>query len=172
MNGIVSQELRLCGKKNKDSLPLSWDEDKFETFCKTYKDYIGISKSHEMFARIWEDEKMNADATLTDKLCIPLLFCALYKSFPGDFYKAVILKLEWSVLIIFSIWFFVLKILDFIKARSNEDGVSQEILGHLIGSASVASDLFNHCFADVTKNITSLLENISNQQTQFFLFSP
>jgi hypothetical protein len=131
VNGIVSQESRLCGKKNKDSLPLSRDEDKFEMFCETYKDYIGISKSHERFARIWEDEKKNAGATLMDKLCIPLLLCALFKSFPGDFYKAVVSKLMWSVLIIFLIWFFIFKILDFIKARSNAGGVAQEMVQNL-----------------------------------------
>ncbi len=132
MNGIVSHESRLCRKKNKDSLPLSRDEDKFETFCETYKDYIGISKSHERFARIWEDEKKNAGATLMDKLRIPLLLCALLKSFPGDFYKAVISKLMWSVLVIFSIWFFIFKILDFIKARSNAGGVAQETANYEI----------------------------------------
>jgi len=126
VNGIVSQESRLCGKKkNKDSLPLSRDEDKFETFCETYKDFIGISIAHDRFARIWEDKKKDAGVTLTDKRRIPLLLRALYKSFPGDFYKAVVSKLVWSLLVIFSIWFFVFKILDFIKARANAGGVSQ-----------------------------------------------
>lgn len=126
VNGIVSQGSRLCGdKKIKDSLPLSRDEDKFETFCETYKDFIGVSNAHERFERIWEDEKKGAGSTLTDKRGIPLLLRALYKSFPGDLYKAVISKLVWSVLVIFSIWFFVFKILDFIKARSNAGGVSQ-----------------------------------------------
>ena len=61
MNGIVSQGSRLCGdKKIKDSLPLSRDEDKFETFCETYKDFIGVSNAHERFERIWEDEKKGA----------------------------------------------------------------------------------------------------------------
>ena len=108
VNGIVSQGSRLCGdKKIKDSLPLSRDEDKFETFCETYKDFIGVSNAHERFERIWEDEKKGAGSTLTDKRGIPLLLRALYKSFPGDLYKAVISKLVWSVLVIFSIWFFV-----------------------------------------------------------------
>jgi hypothetical protein len=130
---IQSQESSLCGKKkNMDSLLLSQDKDKFETFCKTYKDFIGISNAHEKFARIWENEKKNAGATLTDKQHIPLLLCALYKSFPGDFYKAVVSKLVWSVLVIFLIWFFVFKILDFIKARSNAGGVSQAKVNYKI----------------------------------------
>jgi len=126
VSGIVSQESRWRPKKkDKDSLPLSRDEDEFVKFCETYKDFIGISNAHGTFVKIWEDEKKDVGATLTDKRRIPLLLGALYKSFRGDFYKAVAAKLVWSVLVIFSIWFFIFEILDFIKARSNAGGVSQ-----------------------------------------------
>ena len=117
---IVSQESKLCGKKNdKDSLPLSQDEDKFEKFCETYKGFIDVADAHEKFIGIWEGEKKDAGKTLTDKRRIPLLLRALFKSFKGDFFKAFFSKLLWSVLLIFSIWFFVFEILDFIKVKNN-----------------------------------------------------
>jgi ABC-type multidrug transport system fused ATPase/permease subunit len=123
---IVSQESKLCGKKkDKDSLPLSRGEDKFEKFCETYKGFIDVSDAHERFMEIWEAEKKNAGKTLTDKRRIPLLLRALGKAFKGDFFKAMLSKLVWSILVIFSIWFFVFEILDFIKARSKNGGVSQ-----------------------------------------------
>jgi hypothetical protein len=44
------------------------------------------------------------------------------------------------------------------------------LLGHPDRSASFASEFFDH-IANVKKNITSLLDNISNQQTRLCLFS-
>jgi hypothetical protein len=45
------------------------------------------------------------------------------------------------------------------------------LLGQPAGSATFASDFFDRHIADVRRNITSLLENISNQQTCLQLFS-
>jgi hypothetical protein len=45
------------------------------------------------------------------------------------------------------------------------------LLGHPARSASFASEFFDCHIADVKKNITSLLDNISNQQTRLRLFS-
>jgi hypothetical protein len=45
------------------------------------------------------------------------------------------------------------------------------LLGQPIGSATFASDFFACCIDDVKKNITSLLDNITNQQTCLRLFS-
>ena len=44
-------------------------------------------------------------------------------------------------------------------------------LGHLVGSANFASDFFDCRITNVKKNITSLLDNISNLQTCLHLFS-
>eukprot|EP00544_Gedaniella_sp_CCMP2646_P003026 CAMPEP_0202506972 /NCGR_PEP_ID=MMETSP1361-20130828/51477_1 /ASSEMBLY_ACC=CAM_ASM_000849 /TAXON_ID=210615 /ORGANISM="Staurosira complex sp., Strain CCMP2646" /LENGTH=1297 /DNA_ID=CAMNT_0049141063 /DNA_START=1584 /DNA_END=5477 /DNA_ORIENTATION=+ len=120
---IVRQESKFCGKND---LPLAQDEDKFEKFCDTYKTFIDVAGAHDKFTRNWEREKDNAGKTLTDKRRIPLLLRALFKSFNGDLWKAFFSKLVWSVLVIFSIWFFVFEILDFIKSKSKNGGVSQE----------------------------------------------
>ena len=127
---IVSQESKLCGKKHdKDSLPLSKNEDKFETFCETYKVFIDIADAHETFMSNWEREKKEAGETLTDKRRIPLILRALVKSFTGDLFKAFFSKLVWSVLVVFSIWFFVFEILDFIKSKSKGE-VSQTMVNY------------------------------------------
>ncbi|KAG9294783.1 hypothetical protein G9A89_000423 [Geosiphon pyriformis] len=64
---------------------------------------------------------MNAlSAFGSDKKSTKPILRALYKSFWGDLLKATVSKLVWSVLLIFSIWFFVFGILDFIKKRANE----------------------------------------------------
>jgi ATP-binding cassette, subfamily C (CFTR/MRP), member 1 len=49
----------------------------------------------------------------------------LVKSFSEDFFKAAFAKLVWSVLVIFSIWYFVLNILDFIMAKGKSDAPKQ-----------------------------------------------
>jgi len=97
---IVNQEAGWCTTKN--------GEDKVEKFCETYKDFINVVSAHQMFLRNWENEKKSGSASL---------FRALRKSFTGDFMKACISKLVWSLLLIFSIWFFVFEILDFIKKK-------------------------------------------------------
>ena len=127
---IVSQESKLCGKKNdKDSLPLSLEEDKFEKFCETYKGYIDVGDANEKFMKNWEGQKKDAGETLTDERRFPLILRALVKSFRGDLLKAVFSKLVWSLLVITSIWFFVFEILDFIKAKST-GGVTQEMVNY------------------------------------------
>jgi ATP-binding cassette, subfamily C (CFTR/MRP), member 1 len=115
---IVAQESKSC-KGSKDSLPLSKDEDKFEKFCETYKNYIDVGDAYQKFADNWERQKAAAGDTLLDKRRYPLILRALYKSFPGDFWKAFLAKMAWSVLVIFSIWFFVFEILSFIRARAD-----------------------------------------------------
>jgi ABC-type multidrug transport system fused ATPase/permease subunit len=114
---IVAQESKLCG--GKDSLPLSKEQDKFEKFCETYKDFIDVADAYEKFLGNWEHQKAAAGDTLRDKRRYPLILRALFKSFTGDLLKAFFSKLVWSILVIFSIWFFVFEILDFIKAKSN-----------------------------------------------------
>jgi ATP-binding cassette, subfamily C (CFTR/MRP), member 1 len=62
----------------------------------------------------------NKAADPTKKQRIPVLCGALFKSFGDDFLKAACSKLVWSILLIFSIWFFVFEILDFIKAKDKD----------------------------------------------------
>ncbi len=111
---IVRQESKCCGSKAKDSLPLSQKEDKFEKFCNTYKGFIDVADAHDKFVGNWEREK---EAAGDDFNTEPLLRRALVKSFYSDLLKASLSKLVWSILVIFSIWFFVFEILDFIKSR-------------------------------------------------------
>ena len=116
---IVSQQSKCCGGKNKDSLPLSRDEDKFEKFCDTYKGFIDVAAAHDAFKLNWELEKKTAGETFKETRRFPILGRVLVKTFKGDLLKATLSKLVWSICIIFSIWFFVFEILDFIKARAN-----------------------------------------------------
>ena len=114
---IVAQESKLCG--GKDSLPLSKEQDKFEKFCETYKDFIDVADAYEKFLGNWERQKAAAGDTLQDKRRYSLILRALFRSFTGDLLKAFFSKLVWSILVIFSIWFFVFEILDYIKAKNN-----------------------------------------------------
>ena len=109
---IVSQQSNSCCSKNK--------EDKFKKFCETYKDYVDVSGAYENFAGQWEQQKKAATS--------PSLVRALVKSFYADLLKAFFSKLVWSVLVIFSIWFFVFEILAFIKGRT--DVVDQAKTNH------------------------------------------
>ncbi len=117
---IVHQETGCC-RPHKDSLPLSKEQDKVEKFYDDYKDFVHIGNSHERFLRFWQVEKKQATSAPSDKKksTKPILR-ALLKSFWGDLVKATLCKLSWSVLLIFSIWYFVFEILDFIKKRANE----------------------------------------------------
>ena len=45
------------------------------------------------------------------------------------------------------------------------------LLGQPVGSATFATEFFDHRIDDVKKNITSLLDNITDQQTRLRLFS-
>ena len=114
---IVAQESKLCGDKAKDSLPLSKEYDKFEKFCEDYKGFIDVTDAYEKFAGNWERQKALAskNSTLQEERRIPLILQALYKSFTGDLLKAFFSKLSWSILVIFSIWFFVFRLLDYVK---------------------------------------------------------
>jgi len=123
VSGIVAQESKLCGGK-KDSLPQKKGDDKFEEFCETYKDFIDVSDAYERFLGNWERQKSMAGATLHDERRFSLLLRALVNSFRGDLLKAFFSKMTWSVLVIFSIWFFVFRILDFIKLRSAGESAS------------------------------------------------
>jgi len=118
---IVAQESK--GGGHKALLPASkGDEDKFEKFCETYKDFIDVSAAYETFSANWEKQKTAAGDTLLAERRYPLILRALYKSFPGDFWKAFWAKMSWSILVIFSIWFFVFEILTFIRAEEQPEG--------------------------------------------------
>jgi hypothetical protein len=103
---IVRQESAWCCKSK---------ENKFEKFCESYKDFIDVPGAYANFAGKWETEKKAAGK--------PHLLRALVKSFYGDLLKAFVSKLVWSILVIFSIWYFVFEILAFIKNRTS---VTQE----------------------------------------------
>jgi ABC-type multidrug transport system fused ATPase/permease subunit len=114
VSDIVSQESK-CGGNH---LPLSKEDDKFEKFCETYKSYIDVNVAYATFSSNWEKVVTNAGDTVNKKRWYPLLLSALVKSFNGDLLKAFFSKLTWSILVIFSIWFFVFEILEFINERS------------------------------------------------------
>lgn len=79
------------------------------------------SGAYGNFAGKWETEKKVATA--------PRLLRALVKSFYGDLLKAFFSKLVWSILVIFSIWYFVFEILAFIKNRTSatQEKTNQEL---------------------------------------------
>jgi len=108
---IVSQQSK---HRSKDSLPLAKEEDKFESFCENYKSFIDVTAAYKVFLGKWEHQKQLQGDKLGEK---PILLKALYKSFPQDLFKAFLGKLLWSVLVIFSIWFFVFEILGYIKDK-------------------------------------------------------
>jgi ABC-type multidrug transport system fused ATPase/permease subunit len=110
---IVNQESRWCGGT-------SGEHDKFEKFCQKYEGFIDVVQSYSTFCNNWEREKKEASS--------PRVLRALVKSFYGDLFKAFVSKLVWSILVIFSIWYFVFGILDFIKAKSKgvEASVNKE----------------------------------------------
>jgi ABC-type multidrug transport system fused ATPase/permease subunit len=109
---IVRQESAWCCKSK---------ENKFEKFCETYKDFIDVPGAYANFAGKWETEKKAAG--------VPRLLRALVKSFYGDLLKAFVSKLVWSILVIFSIWYFVFEILAFIKNRTSatQDETNKEL---------------------------------------------
>jgi ABC-type multidrug transport system fused ATPase/permease subunit len=96
-------------------LPSNNDDDKFEKFCDNYKGFIDVRSSYDIFATQWDLIKIKYASSVNKKRSAPLLINALYKSFPGDLFKAFLGKLTWSILVIFSIWFFIFEILDYIK---------------------------------------------------------
>ena len=112
---IVVQE----GKRKRDgTLPASQKVDKFEKFCDKYKGFIDVTDSHTIFITKWNEQKANAGDTVLEPRKFPLVLRALVNSFYGDLLKALFSKLVWSILVIFSIYFFVFKILAFIRDRS------------------------------------------------------
>jgi ABC-type multidrug transport system fused ATPase/permease subunit len=117
VSDIINQESKRAGRK--DLLPLSEEENEIEKFAEKYKDFIDVTNAYEKFNGNWEVMKSKASDP-TRKQRVPVLFYALFKSFNDDFFKAVCSKLVWSILLIFSIWFFVFEILDFIKAKAKD----------------------------------------------------
>ncbi|GAX11414.1 hypothetical protein FisN_22Lh092 [Fistulifera solaris] len=107
---VVNQEAALC----KPCLPSSRKDDKVEKFCKDFENFISVPDAHKSFISNWEHEKKKVDPN--EKPYKMLLRC-LWKSFRVDFFKAFIAKLTWSVLVIWSIYYFVFDILDFINKR-------------------------------------------------------
>jgi ABC-type multidrug transport system fused ATPase/permease subunit/HSP20 family molecular chaperone IbpA len=121
--GRVSEIISQVAKqnRNKNALPVSKEEDKIEKFYEDYKDFIDVNDAYERFNVNWEYQILAAGGDLDENTKVPVLRRALTKSFSEDFYKAAAAKLVWSVLVIFSIWYFVFNILDFIKARGKPD---------------------------------------------------
>jgi ATP-binding cassette, subfamily C (CFTR/MRP), member 1 len=116
VSDIVYQESKRAGRKD---LILSKEDDKIETFAEEYKDVINVDQAYDKFVANWERLKGKA-ADTTKKQRIPVLCGALFRSFSDDFFKAVCSKLVWSVLVIFSIYYFVFEILDFIQLKNND----------------------------------------------------
>ena len=119
---IVQQETGCC-QPSKDSLPLSQRQDKVDKFCDDYQDFVNVAAAHERFIGFWKVEKKKAASLPADKKSTKPIHRALYKSFWGDLLKAMVSKLVWSILLIFSIWFFVFEVLDVTtstKKRANE----------------------------------------------------
>jgi ABC-type multidrug transport system fused ATPase/permease subunit len=117
VSDIVNQESKRAGRK--DLLPLSKEEDKIEQFAEDYKDTINVDDAYKKFIANWNQAKDKA-ADPSTKQRIPVLCGVLFKSFSDDFFKAACSKLVWSILVIFSIWFFVFNILDFIKLKRKD----------------------------------------------------
>ncbi len=105
VNEIIRQESSLC----KSSLPISKKDDKYEKFCEKYESFIDVKDAYKIFASQWERQKKEAGS--------PSLLRAMLNSFYGDLMKAFFAKLVWSILVIFSIWYFVFEILAFIKSK-------------------------------------------------------
>jgi ATP-binding cassette, subfamily C (CFTR/MRP), member 1 len=119
VSDIITQESKRAGSK--DLIPLSKEEDKIEKFAEDYKDAIDVDDAYRRFIANWNQAKAKA-ADPSTKQRIPVLCSVLFKSFSDDFFKSACSKLVWSVLVIFSIQFFVFEILDFIKLkRKNPD---------------------------------------------------
>jgi ATP-binding cassette, subfamily C (CFTR/MRP), member 1 len=72
------------------------------------------------------DKHGSMEPELKGKDKYSFLLRALLKSFYGDLLKAVFAKLVWSVLVIFSIWFFVFEILEFIKLKDNGEATEEK----------------------------------------------
>jgi ABC-type multidrug transport system fused ATPase/permease subunit len=127
ISNIINQVSKRAGRK--DLIPLSTEEDEIERFAEKYKDTINVNNAYERFIVNWEKLKTKA-ADPTTKQRVPVLCGALFKSFSDDFFKAACSKLVWSILVIFSIKYFVFEILDFIKekdaAKKNGEEVSSD----------------------------------------------
>jgi ATP-binding cassette, subfamily C (CFTR/MRP), member 1 len=123
----VSQIIHQESRRKKDSL-LSQSDDKIEQFCDKYQNFIDVDQSYAKFHAIWENDKRKAGSNPKSSL----LLNALFKAFWGDLMKAFFAKLVWSILVIFSIKFFVFRILDFIKKKKkkidNREGIQYEMI--------------------------------------------
>lgn len=122
VSDIVNQESKRAGRK--DLIPLSKEEDKVEQFAEEFKDAIDVEDAYKKFVANWEQAKVKA-ADPSTKRRIPVLCGVLFKSFSDDFFKAACSKLVWSVLVIFSIQFFVFGILDFIKLKNKNPAAAE-----------------------------------------------
>jgi hypothetical protein len=106
-------------------LPLSQEEDKFVDFCDTYKGFIKVPSAYETFFEKWESAKSkNPPSSADGKKKSNILLRALYSSFKGDLLKAFLGKITWSILLFFSIWYFIFNILDFIKGKGQGEDIS------------------------------------------------
>lgn len=115
MSDCVASPSKWCSG---DYLPVSRETKIFEEFVETCPHSMDVVDCAEVFIRHWEHEKAAAGETWSRKRPIPLLLRALYRSFHRDLLNAFYSKLIWSLGIIFAIWLFIFKILDFIEARS------------------------------------------------------
>ena len=122
ISSIINQESKRAGRK--DLIPISTEDDEIEKFAEKYKDAINVNSAYERFNTHWE--RMKNKAAYPTKQRIPVLCGALFKSFNDDFFKAVCSKLVWSILLIFSIWYFVFEILAFIKKKAKNREAASE----------------------------------------------
>jgi ABC-type multidrug transport system fused ATPase/permease subunit len=124
----VSEIIHQEAKRKKDSLPQAQSDDKIEKFCDKYQNFIDVDQSYAKFHAIWENDKRKAGGNPKSSL----LLNSLFKAFWGDLMKAFFAKLTWSILVIFSIKFFVFRILDFIKlkkkGKETRDGIQYEMI--------------------------------------------
>jgi ABC-type multidrug transport system fused ATPase/permease subunit len=118
---IVSEEADICGRRAR--LPERLREDEFDRFCKEYESFIDVKDAYNRFDAYWDHEEARTEFSKMARMKFPLLFRALFKSFRSDLLKAFFAKLVWSVLVLGSIWVFVFRILEYIKARDDVDYV-------------------------------------------------
>jgi ATP-binding cassette, subfamily C (CFTR/MRP), member 1 len=84
-----------------------------------------VPSAYETFFEKWESAKSKNPPSSDDgKKKSNILLGALYSSFKGDLFKAFLGKITWSILVIFSIWYFIFNILDYIKAKDKGEDIS------------------------------------------------
>jgi ATP-binding cassette, subfamily C (CFTR/MRP), member 1 len=125
VTAIIKEARQKNGKKA--TLPSSRKDDKISKFNEDYKNHIDVQGAYEEFAYNWEIQKeINGDNYNDGKRKMPMIAKALIASFSSDLWKAVVAKLIWGILLIFSIWFFVFGVLDYIKLKKEKKATRQD----------------------------------------------